>query len=89
MGSRKESFNVEKHRLDFTTAGEIWVGPVIEKIDDRGDCEEIRIIAIGLAGRHLLVVVCTWRGDSRRMIPARRANSREKALYEEEIAQRS
>jgi hypothetical protein len=28
----KESLNFEKHGFDFTTASEIWVGPVVEKI---------------------------------------------------------
>jgi uncharacterized protein len=84
----KESRNVKKHGLDFTTASEIWVGPVVEKIDDRHDYREIRIIATGVAGKHVLVVVYTWRGENRRIISARKAKSRERALYEQEIAQR-
>ena len=84
----KESLNVEKHGFDFTTASEIWIGPVVEKIDDRYDYGEIRIIATGVAQRHVLVVVYSRRGENRRIISAGKANSRERALYEEEIAQR-
>ena len=79
----KESLNFEKHGLDFTTASEIWVGPVVEKIDERKDYGEIRIIASGVAEGRVLVVVYTWRGENRRIISARKANSRERALYEE------
>ncbi|HYZ43058.1 MAG TPA: BrnT family toxin [Stellaceae bacterium] len=84
----KESLNVEKHGVDFTTATQIWNGPLVEKIDARRDYREIRIIATGIAEGRLLVVVYTWRGERRRIISARKANSRERGRYEEEIAQR-
>ncbi len=29
--SEKESLNIEKHRLDFETASQIWVSQIIEK----------------------------------------------------------
>jgi uncharacterized protein len=85
----RSPLNVERHGFDFTTASEIWIGPVIEKIDDRRDYGEIRIIATGVAETHLLLVVYTWRGENRRIISARKASSREKALYEAEIEQRA
>lgn len=85
---RKEPLHVDKHGFDFTTASEIWLGPVVEKIDERQDYGETRIIATGIADEHVLVVVYPRRGENRRIISARSANSREKALYEEAIAQR-
>jgi hypothetical protein len=86
--SRKEQRNVRKHHFDFTTAALIWAGPVIEKIDDRREYGEARIIAIGKADGYIIVVVYTWRGEDRRIISARKANSREKSLFEEEIRRR-
>ena len=86
--SRKEQGNLRKHHFDFTSASLIWGGPVVEKVDDRREYGETRIIAIGEAGKNIVVVVYTWRGEDRRIISARRANSREKSLFEEEIGRR-
>jgi uncharacterized protein len=84
----KESLNFHKHHVDFTTASEIWHGSIVEKVDERYDYGETRIIATGEADAGVLVVVYTWRGRTRRIISARKANSREKRLFEEEIADR-
>jgi len=86
---RKEQGNFRKHHFDFTTATLIWAGPVVEKIDDRREYGETRIIAIGEAGECIIVVVYTWRGEDRCIMSARKANSREKSLFEEEIRRRS
>jgi uncharacterized DUF497 family protein len=85
---KKESLNVEKHHLDFTTASQIWNGQIVEKIDNRRDYRETRVIATGQADGSVLVVVYTRRGEKRRIISARKANSREKRLFEEEITRR-
>jgi uncharacterized protein len=61
---------------------------VVEKIDDRREYGEIRIIATGEAGGCIIVVVYTWRGEDRRIISVGKANSREKSLFEEEIKRR-
>jgi hypothetical protein len=82
---RKEEDNLRKHHFDFTTATLIWAGPVLEKIDDRREYGETRIIATGDVGGRIIVVVYTWRGETRRIISVRKANSREKSLFEEEI----
>jgi uncharacterized DUF497 family protein len=83
--SRKEQGNLRRHHFDFTGASLIWAGPVVEKVDDRREYGEPRIISIGGAGKNIVVVVYTWRGEDRRIISARRANSREKSLFEEKI----
>jgi len=57
-------------------------------IDDRWEYGETRVIAVGEAGGYIIVVVYTWRGEDRRIISARKANSREKSLFEEEISRR-
>src|SRR6185436_7035690 len=85
----KETLNVEKRNLDFATASKIWRGSVVEKVDERLDYGETRVIATGELDGSVLVVVYTWRGETRRIISARKANSREKRRYEQEIARRS
>jgi hypothetical protein len=56
---RKEEDNLRKHHFDFTTATLIWAGPVLEKIDDRLEYGETRIIATGDVGESIIVVVYT------------------------------
>jgi uncharacterized DUF497 family protein len=86
---RKESRNVRKHGVDFTTASQIWHGFVSERPDDRRDYGESRFNAFGIAENRILAVVYTPRGESRRIISARVAHRRERSLYEEEIERRS
>lgn len=83
--SDNESFHFQKHRIGFATASRIWEGPVFERIDDRRDYGEMRFQAFGVVEDRLLTVVYTWRGESRRIISARRANAHEKRLFEAEI----
>jgi hypothetical protein len=85
---RKEQDNLRKHDFGFTAATLIWAGPVAEKTDDRRDYGETRIIATGNTGGSIIVVVYTWRGENRRIISVRKANSREQSLFEEEIKRR-
>ncbi len=84
----KEKRNIKKRRIDFTAASRIWGGPVVERIDDRRDYGETRIIAMGEVDGRLMVVVSTWRGTARRIISARKANRREKRRFEAEIRRR-
>jgi uncharacterized DUF497 family protein len=86
--SKKESLNAHKHGIDFTTASLIWEDFVSERLDGRRDYGEARIVAFGVSEKRVLAVVFTWRGLARRIISARVANSRERKLYEEEIAYR-
>jgi uncharacterized protein len=83
---RKEALNIRKHGIDFTTASLIWNGAVLERIDDRHDYGEIRFQAFGTVENRILTVIFTWRGTTRRIISARRANLREKRLFEAEIS---
>jgi len=85
---RKESRNIIKHGIAFTTASLVWSGPVAEEIDDRRNYGETRAIAFGEADGRVLAVVYTQRRAARRIISARPANSRERRLYEEEIRNR-
>lgn len=77
----KNSANSAKHAIDFWDAIRIFEGPVLEGADDRRDYGEARIIALGVVDNRELVVVYTMRGEHRRIISARRANSRERKTY--------
>jgi|HubBroStandDraft_6_1064221.scaffolds.fasta_scaffold1150377_2 uncharacterized DUF497 family protein len=85
----KESFNLRKHGIDFTTALLIWENPVYERADKRRDYGESRFVAFGTVVDHVLAIVYTPRGEARRIISARKANAREKVLYETEIGPRA
>ncbi len=50
--------------------------------DSRQDYEEDRFITVGLLDARLVVLVWTPRGEARRIISMRKANDREKTLYD-------
>lgn len=81
----KEAKNVKERNLDFTTASRIWDGLVLEKVDDRRDHGETRILAFGKIDGRLMAVLFTWRGAARRIISARKANKREQRHFEAAI----
>lgn len=81
----KNQKNLDKHGIDFNDAIAIFDDDErIEAIDDRNEYGEERIQVIGEARPGVLMVVYTWRKDktSRRMISARTASQKERALYQ-------
>lgn len=79
----KRASNLKKHRIDFADAVEIFSGPCVERVDGRFDYGEERIVAYGFTNDIALTIAYTWRGQSRRIISARKCTSAEaKALYE-------
>ncbi|HLY45634.1 MAG TPA: BrnT family toxin [Stellaceae bacterium] len=80
----KEAKNIAERGIDFTTAAGIWGGRVLEQIDDRRDYGEVRVQASGEVDGRPMVVVFTWRGTTRRIISARKANPREERRFEAE-----
>ena len=80
---RKRLSNLAKHGVDFNDARLIFAGNVLEVPDTKRDYGELRTGALGVVGVDVFYVIYTWRGDKRRLISARKANSRErKACYE-------
>ncbi len=77
----KNATNIVRHGIDFDNAIRIFDGPTLEKMDDRYDYGEVRMVAIGIARDRELFVVYTWRGEHRRIISARRANRHERQAY--------
>jgi uncharacterized protein len=86
--SIKESCNLRKHHIDFTTASLIWDRPVFERPDERRNYGESRFVGFRVVENRILAVVFTWRGEARQIISARKANPRERRLFEEEIRRR-
>jgi len=83
----KRKLNLKKHNTDFAWAIAVFSDPNrIDKVDDRKNYGEVRIITIGAieAGEILetvVVVVSTDRKGNIRIISARRANKKEKSYY--------
>jgi uncharacterized DUF497 family protein len=86
----KRTINLDKHSIDFIDAAEIFNDPNrIETIDNRQDYGEARLQTIGYAKPGILFVVYTYRDNNtkRRIISARKASTKEKAIYNSQIGQ--
>ncbi len=83
---RKAKQNERKHKVTFEEAITVFADPLSLTIPDPlHSWDEERFVTMGLsAKRRLLVVVHTDRGDTIRIISARRATPRERSEYEEE-----
>ena len=82
----KNTRNIVKHGIDFLRALKIFQHSRVERIDDRQDYGELRIVALGLAGMDVLQVIYT-QPDVKvvRIISARKAARHERELYYREI----
>lgn len=78
----KRAKALEERGLDFARAGEVFDGRHFTGQDSRQDYEEDRFITVGLLDTRLVVLVWTPRGEARRIISMRKANDREKTLYD-------
>ena len=72
----KSRRTVSERGFGFDYAARIFRGPTLEKQDDRRDCGETRMQAIGQVGDDVLFVAYTDRGDVRHIISARLAAER-------------
>lgn len=88
----KNKRNIKKHGLDLFDAQELFTSdaPFFIHLDAHEDYGEERWKGVGvLQGVVVVVVVFTERaGDAIRIISLRKANSRERKAYEEEIKNR-
>jgi uncharacterized DUF497 family protein len=79
----KNRQNFAKHGITFEEASAIWSGDTVTEADD-GERDEERERTYGLL--HGVAVVCvihTLRDDKIRIISARRATRRERALFDD------
>ncbi len=86
---RKNRQNIAKHFISFEEATGVFESTSITLEDKRNDYGENRFITIGYVtladGKVMLTVVYTWRNHRIRIISARKASKKEKALYYELI----
>ena len=78
----KSDQNLSERGFGFDYAACIFDGPTIEAVDERRAYGEIRIRAIGRVDENVLVVIFTDRNKIRRIISARKANRRERQLWQ-------
>lgn len=78
----KAASNRRKHGIDFDEAIEVFYGMSLLRRSDRKS--EERWLAIGETEGRVVTVVFTWRGDTLRIISARRARRNEKRAYHQE-----
>ncbi|SEE05425.1 hypothetical protein SAMN05519104_5089 [Rhizobiales bacterium GAS188] len=78
----KAAANLIKHEVSFLTAAGIFDNETIERIDDREDYGEERLIALGRVDFEVYRVVYTWRSEWLiRIISAQRVSKNERKAY--------
>lgn len=86
MGCKKAAANLKKHQISFDLAITVFDDPsALIAPDPKHSKVENREWIIGLSDKGVLVVIFTKRmnGRSYRLISARKANRKERSLYEE------
>ena len=78
----KRKATLDARGLDMARAEEVLAGATLTVEDDRRDYGEDRFITIGFLDGTMVVLVWTPRNHARRIISMRKANERERALYE-------
>lgn len=80
----KRNANIEKHKLDFVLAIEVFNDPNrLEWASEQNG--ELRTITIGRIHGEIILVICvvwTKRSSKKRIISARRASQNERKKYE-------
>ena len=82
---KKAAANLAKHTVSFEDATTVFGDPLGRIMaDPRHSAEEQRLVLLGLSqSKHLLAVMYVNRGETLRIISARRATRRERRDYEE------
>ena len=84
----KRQINLRKHGIDFTEAHEIFINPLLSKIDKRYYNEE-RWFALGITRRCVVLVVYAERDEETiRIISIRKATKPERKTYEKYLSNR-
>jgi len=78
----KSRRNINERGFGFEYAARIFLGPTLERPDNRREYGEVRIQAIGRVNDDILFVVYTDRGDARHIISARLASRKERRLWQ-------
>ena len=78
----KSQRNLNERGFGFEYAARVFLGPTLERPDNRREYGEVRIQAIGRVIDDILFVVYTDRGDARHIISARLASRKERRLWQ-------
>lgn len=82
---RKAAENVAKHSITFEMARDVFRDPfIVEWLDERHEAGEQRFAALGMVEQRILFVAYTMRGETIRVISARRAEAFERRRYHDE-----
>lgn len=85
----KNAANIRDHGIALADAIRIFDGPTLERIDQRLDYGEERIIGIGLVENRVVTVVFTEPNqDLIRMISARKATTHEREAFAQYLGER-
>jgi uncharacterized DUF497 family protein len=79
----KDARNIQLRGISLAAAETLLAGRTVERVDNRRDYGETRIIAIGEIGGTEYVCVYTRRSNALRPISLRRANRKERDAYRE------
>jgi uncharacterized DUF497 family protein len=82
----KRDHALTQRNLDFASAAQVFAGRTYDRVDDRFDYGEERVITVGHLEGRMVVVVWTQRGQARHVISMRKANEREQARYHRFLA---
>jgi uncharacterized protein len=78
--------SIAKHGLHFADAEQVLTGPCVTFADDRFDHGEERLVSLGLLGGRVVIIAHAPRGDDiTRIISMRKANQRERKIYQERL----
>jgi uncharacterized DUF497 family protein len=79
----KDARNIALRGISLAEAERLLAGFIVERMDDRRDYGETRIIATGEIDGREFVCIYTRRGDAYRVISLRRAKRKEREVYQE------
>jgi uncharacterized DUF497 family protein len=79
----KDATNLRVHGISLARAETLLQGFVVDRVDDRRDYGETRVIATGEIDGREFVCVYTQRGETYRVISLRRAKRTERYVYQE------
>lgn len=82
----KRLTNIDKHGIDFIDVPEVFDGDTVTVEDNRYSYTEQRFVTFGLLQGRVIAVVHTDRGESVRIISARKATKYEQRNYFERLA---
>ena len=81
----KYRINLKRHGIAFEDAQRIFEGLTVERVDDRFDYGEERLVTLGMLAGRLVVIAHSPRDEGTRIISMRKGNRREQKTYQERL----